>query len=72
MPTKINVTEFAERVERFCDFLLAQDIVTSDDVNVIQKLKEDAANVQFQVETNITLKGLDEYMRGMPSADKEP
>jgi len=72
MPDQINVTEFAGRVERFCDFLLSQDNATSDDVNVIQKLKEDAANLQFQVDKTLTLKGLDEYMRGMPSADKEP
>lgn len=74
-PKEIEITDFARRVERLCDFLLSQVKGTeesgSDDIGVIKELKEDAANLQFNNVALVsnTVKGLDTFMKGL---DKEP
>jgi hypothetical protein len=64
---KIQIKEFAQRVERLCDFLLAQvkdnEESGSDDLLVIKSLKEDAANLQF--DQLRTFDGLDNFMKGL-------
>jgi hypothetical protein len=68
MTQKVDIKEFAIRVERLCDFLLAKmDKDGSNDVIALQKLKEDAANIQIN-NTNVvseTIFGLSEYMKGV-------
>jgi len=61
---EVNVVEFAEKVERLCAFLLDQLEATSDDVIVIKRLQEDAADLQAQnpTATQATLKGLADFM----------
>lgn len=67
MPKEVNISEFAERVERLCNFFIDQAKRDgSDDIKVIQELKEDAANLQFSKEQRVTetLDGLAAYMKG--------
>lgn len=62
--------DFAERVERLCDFLLAHsDKSDSNDLKVLHKLKDDAANFQMtKIQlTNATIEGLDQFMKGVPT-----
>jgi hypothetical protein len=72
-PRVIDIKEFAERVERVCDFLL--DKVKkdgSDDIRVLQQLKDDAADIQTDEIPNIRiLGGLDDYMRGVQRSNDE-
>jgi len=75
-PRDIEIKDFAMRVERLCDFLLSQvkgtELSGSDDIEVINELKEDAANLQFNNDVILvsnTVKGLDNFMKGL---DKEP
>ena len=73
MLKQIEIKEFAKRVERLCDFLLAQvtdkEELGSEDILVIKDLKEDAADLQFDREhISHTVKGLDSFMKGL---DKE-
>lgn len=68
MPEKqidVDVKDFARRVERLCDFLLDKIDVKdgSPDVIVIQKLKDDAADLQFMT-IYWFFEGLDTYIRG--------
>jgi hypothetical protein len=72
MAKPLEIKEFAERVERLCDFLLARlsDESMRDgshDVAVIEQLKQDAADIQFNrfSPTMMALNGLDDHMRGM-------
>lgn len=62
-----DIQNFAERVERLCDFLL-DDIEKNGtrDVVVLQKLKEDAANIQF-IDHNsfIMTEGLADHILGV-------
>lgn len=62
---QIDIKDFALRVERLCDFLLNKiDIKDgSDDVVIIQKLKDDAADLQFEADS-MFFKGLNEYIHG--------
>jgi hypothetical protein len=68
MTQKVDIKEFAIRVERLCDFLLAKmEKDGSKDVITLQKLKEDAADIQIN-NTNVvseTIFGLSEYMKGV-------
>jgi hypothetical protein len=68
MTQKVDIKEFAIRVERLCDFLLAKiEKDGSNDVIALQKLKEDAADIQIN-NTNVvseTISGLSEYMKGV-------
>lgn len=71
-PKKIEIKEFAHRVERLCDFLLAQintEVSGDKDILIIKDLKEDAADLQFDhIDVPANLEGLDNYMKGL---DKE-
>lgn len=76
MPQYVNITKFAERVERLCDFVLdkLKDETgrRSEDINVIKDLKEDAANIQFNRSGSAseTFTGLHDYMQGIPSVEE--
>lgn len=67
---EIDIKEFARRVERVCDFLLAKfeegGRDGSSDLKVIEDLKADAADIQFDkaLVGSETLFGLDAYMKG--------
>jgi hypothetical protein len=63
-----DITEFAERVERMCEFILeGVEKDGSEDVVIIQKLKKDAADLQFiKKNANVSIEGLDAYIRGLP------
>lgn len=63
-----DIKRFAERVERLCDFLLeGMNKDGSADVDVILKLKKDAVSLQdIKQNSNMSIQGLDEYMRGIP------
>lgn len=69
----VNITKFAERVERLCDFFLAKiseeaGTDNTNDLKVINDLKQDAANIQFNRSgTKETLTGLYDYMNGVPN-----
>lgn len=65
MPREIELLDFLRRVERLCDFLLDKVKFKngSNDLKVIQQLKEDAADLQVNHD-NINLEGLHTYMRG--------
>jgi hypothetical protein len=71
-PKHIEIKEFAKRVERLCDFLLSQvpsEETGSADISVIQVLKDDAADIQFdRAHISQKFNGLDNYMKGL---DKE-
>lgn len=70
MSSSVDIEEFAERVERICDFFLDKTVRDGTaDVTVLQKLKEDAVKIQS---TNMSfIDGLDNYMRGFPGPPKE-
>lgn len=68
----IEIKEFAQRVERLCDFLLARNDESviregSDDFRVLERLKEDAADLIFDNAEPVsrTLEGLHNYMNGV-------
>lgn len=66
--TTVNIKDFAERVERLCDFLLDKvEKDGSDDVIELQDLKKDAADIQF-ITTNkhVSIDGLHSYIHGHP------
>jgi len=63
----VDIKEFARDVERLCDFLLDKaDKDGSEDIVVVQKLKDISADIQYKGPTNLTLSGLTEYMKGAP------
>ena len=65
--SNVDIKEFARDVERLCDFLLDKaDKDGSESVIVVQKLKDTAADIQFQT-ANDLLSGLSEYMKGAPT-----
>lgn len=71
---KIEIKEFARRVEHLCDFFLSKtEADGSKDRKVIEDLKETAADIQFeQVEiAEGAYIGLDDYMRGIVNAPEE-
>jgi len=68
MTQKVDIKEFAIRVERLCDFLLAKmDKDGSNDVIELQKLKEEAADIQLNNSNVVSesIFGLSEYMKGV-------
>ncbi len=66
-PQVEDIRTFAERTERLCDFiLLGMEKNGSEDVVVIQKLKDDAADLQHITRNaNISIEGLSEFMKGV-------
>jgi len=68
MTKTVDITEFAIRVERLCDFLLAKmEKNGSSDFMTLQNLKDDAADIQTK-KTNVVseaVEGLSEYMKGV-------
>jgi hypothetical protein len=72
--TTDDIQDFAKRVERLCDFFLSRikEKDGSDDLRVIQDLKEDAADLQFSKSEfgYETLTGLNEYMSGAPQKEQ--
>jgi hypothetical protein len=67
MTQKVDIKEFAIRVERLCDFLLAKlEKDGSKDVVALQKLKEEAADIQADKPNVISesIEGLSEYLKG--------
>ena len=69
---EVDLKEFVRRVERLCDFFLSKvpDNLGKDaiqDLRIIQDLKEDALNIQFDTVEVIgagTFEGLHDYMTG--------
>jgi hypothetical protein len=73
MTKYVNITKFAERVERLCDFLLnkVEDRSGSEDLKVIEDLKQDAADIQFNRSGVGTIEGIHDYMHGIPPSEEE-
>lgn len=68
----VDIRAFAERVERLCEFLLDKvDKDGSDDVVAVQKLQEEAAEIQAENVSAFPLSGLDDYMRSLTTPPKE-
>ena len=68
---EIDIHDFARRVERVCDFLISQaERDGSDDIVVLQELKDEAADIHFgNTNTiNLTIKGLSDYMKGVSAS----
>ena len=71
---RLEIKDFARRVEHLCDFLLSKtEKDGSKDRKIIEDLKEDAADIQFdQAEiASGAFIGLDDYMKGLPTAPEE-
>jgi hypothetical protein len=74
---KLEIKEFARRVERMCDFFLSKvsEEEKRDDspsLKVLDELKDEAADIQFYyTETSESLKGLADYMSGLDSVSEE-
>lgn len=68
MNREVDIREFAEKVERLCDFVLDRaDTHDSPDKRALQRLKEDAADIQFMADNKPfeLLTGLDNHLRGI-------
>lgn len=67
--TVSEINDFASRVERLCEFLLiGMKKHGSNDVVIIQKLQEDAANLQFTTSNpSLGIDGLADFMKGVPA-----
>ncbi len=69
MPVKVRVDikEFARDVERVCDFFIAKvEKDGSDDLTVLENLKEVAADIQFgDALDSEVIEGLSAYMKGL-------
>ena len=68
----LELKEFARRVERMCDFFLAQAQEEvgrdgSNDRKILEDIREDAADIQFDGVTiaSETITGLYDYMNGV-------
>lgn len=62
-----DIRRFAERVERLCDYIL-KDLAKdgSEDVVVVQELKDDAADIQLiKMDSIRWVDGLSKHMKGM-------
>lgn len=65
----VDIVEFARRVERLCEFLLdgLEEKDGSDDIVAIQKLKEDAADLQVSRDplsiNRLSITGLHDHMK---------
>jgi hypothetical protein len=74
---KLEITDFARRVERLCDFFLNQvsregQRDDSPNLKVLDDLKEEAADIQtYYKETSESLKGLNDYMKGLDPVFEE-
>jgi hypothetical protein len=72
MTRAVEIREFAQRVERVCDFLL--DLLSAEgmknkstDARVIEDLRDDAVSIQFnRIDYPHLFEGLDTYIRGIP------
>lgn len=63
---EIKIEDFARRVERLCDFFLAQgERDGSPDRKILEDLKEEAANVQFDMTRIGNFEGLSDFMNGV-------
>lgn len=78
MSRKIDLKDFAMRVERLCNFFIAQGTAQtgrdgSDDLRVLEDLKEEAADIQFDRVQIVSgsLQGLSDFMRGFPEEKNE-
>lgn len=67
----IEIKTFARRVERLCDYLLVKQNgeigrADLDDLKVIEDLKNDAADIQFNRVHMVSenFRGLSDYMKG--------
>ena len=68
--TASDIRDFAERVERLCDFLLdGLEKDGSDDVVELQKIKKDAADLQSK-NASVSIEGLSNHIRGVPITQK--
>lgn len=68
MSKNSDIVKFAERVERLCDFLINEYTHEngrdgSEDLKVLEVLKEDAADLQNNISASI--EGLHNYMNGV-------
>lgn len=71
---KVEIKDFARRVEHVCDFFLSKtEADGSRDRKIIEDLKEEAADIQFdQAEISSgAFNGLDDYIKGINSAPEE-
>ena len=75
MPKTIEIREFAQRVERLCDFLLnrMREEGTKDksaNARIIEDLRDDAADIQFnRTQIPDIFDGLEAYVRGIPQIE---
>lgn len=74
MSRQVDIEQFAERVERLCDFFLFKiseesGRTGSEDLKIIEDLKLDASDLQFNQGKRVTqtLNGLYNYMNGVPN-----
>jgi hypothetical protein len=76
MARPVDIEDFARRVERLCEFLLAQIKAgkrdDSQDLKVIEDLKEDAADIQSasMIIGPEIFTGLSEFMHGIPPKEE--
>lgn len=71
---RVEIKDFAKRVEHLCDFFLSKTEKNgSKDRKIVEDLKEDAADIQFdQAEiASEPFTGLDAYMAGITTAPEE-
>lgn len=71
---KIEIKEFARRVEHVCDFFLSRtEADGSKDRKILEDLKEDAADIQFDQAdiASEAYSGLDDYIKGINTAPEE-
>lgn len=63
----VDTVDFGVRVERLCEYLLnkVDRKDDSNDIRVIQDLKEDAANLHLDMQPDIYA-GLSDHLKGVP------
>jgi hypothetical protein len=66
----MKVKEFAEKVERLCEFLLDR-VPSSEEREEVIKLKEAAGDLQFDSQHDNLFEGLSNHIRGLPEDKKE-
>ena len=67
---KVNIREFAGRVERLLDFFITKyedefGRDGSEDLLELERLKEEAANIQFRNKAETVIDGLHDFMNGL-------
>lgn len=65
----MKVKEFAEKVERLCEFLLDR-VPDSVEREEVIKLKEAAGDLQFDSSCENLFEGLSDHIRGIPKETK--